>query len=361
MTLSKHLYDQCHAVLLKCSEFDDHNLLKAIFVTNELRVFQNRLPRATAKNDQVTQTIAYLLEARLSGNYSVFSAFLVQLRDRREQEDALHGELNHLHMAVVQELKQLDYIDIPFVVVAMSNAEAEALFDESVFANPIVAQAEQEIFQQFKAIFPKDELDKWLSRYAEERDEWEPRTTADHTIHTLISSAASSLNQVSQTTGNISLVRPYFYSKDFLSPDDGKRIETWEHLSRSGCVMIVDAVTLFHPILYRRLLQSELSSNPNVAISMLVLSPEAHEANNLIEKETKQRLERAFARFDRFDDRLCQLDVGQERNLRRWLVATLPEMANRTQLTLHPNGRQIMQQQVSLTHDMASIISGQGW
>ncbi len=358
MTLPQELHTRCRAILLHCSEFDNYHSLQAIFVTTELRIFQSRLPQAPNREEQVTQTIAYLIQQRLSSNRPVFPLFLAELRNRRYEGDALRDDLDHLCIEVEQKLKKLDHTDIPFVTIAMTAQEAQTLIDETVFNNPTVAQAEHEAFRQLKAVFPDDDIANWLTHYAEARDEWQPLACQGQTIQAIITTASGRHNQSVATAPNLSLIHPQFFSADFLSLDNKKRIETWEYLSQTGCVMIIDAITLFHPLIYRQLLQSELSSNRNVAIAMLVLSPEA---NELIEQELESRLQRAFARFDRYDDKLCQLDVGQQRDLRRWLIAALPEMAQKTHLTLHPNGRQMMQQRVNQTHGMSSIISGRGW
>ncbi len=357
MILTQELYTRCRVTLLKCREFDDDTSLRTVFVS-ELRIYRDRLPQTHTKEDRVDQILDHLVQEHVRGNRLVLSLFLAKLRDRLHQGEALREELDELCGAVKQELKKLDHTDIPFVVIAMTAQEAQALIDETVFNNPTVAQAEHEAFRQLKAVFPDEDITGWLDHYAEDRDGWQPLACPGQTIQDIISKTAGSHNQNVATTPNLSLIHPQFFSADFLSPDNKKRIETWEYLSQTGCVMIIDAITLFHPLIYRQLLQSELSSNRNVAIAMLVLSPEA---NQLIEQELESRLQRAFARFDRYDDKLCQLDVGQQRDLRRWLIAALPEMAQKTHLTLHPNGRQMMQQRVSQTHGMGSIISGRGW
>ncbi|MEG4521070.1 MULTISPECIES: ATP-binding protein [unclassified Microcoleus] len=87
---------QCRQVLLKCSEFDSDTLLKAVFTTSELSPFKFRLKSADSQEERVVLCLEYLLKNCLSDGSSVLPFFLVQLRDRYDQMDALHGELAEL-------------------------------------------------------------------------------------------------------------------------------------------------------------------------------------------------------------------------------------------------------------------------
>jgi len=49
MALPPELITHCRETLLRCSEFDNHNSLRATFVTAELRIFQNPKPLISTK------------------------------------------------------------------------------------------------------------------------------------------------------------------------------------------------------------------------------------------------------------------------------------------------------------------------
>ncbi len=88
------IYTFCRNVLGKCSEFDTHRSLQAIFITEKLRPFSSGLPEATNRNERVDLCLNYLLQNRHSSGESIFPIFLEVLRDRYPEENALHEELN---------------------------------------------------------------------------------------------------------------------------------------------------------------------------------------------------------------------------------------------------------------------------
>jgi hypothetical protein len=331
MTLSQELYARCRATLLRCSEFDSYNSLQSVFVTTELEIYQPHLPRVATRDDQVSQTMAYLIRQRLSDNRPVFPLFLAELRNRRYDGDALHDELDQLCVEVERELNKVEIIDIPFVIAAMTRNEATDLIAEAVFENFSVEPAAHTRFQQFRESLEEHGIAAadLPTRYEEHRENWRPHTCQQSTIYEIISDIADFLNQQRSEMPGLPLIRPQFFSSEFFVEDEDTRIETWERLGRSGCVIIVDAVSMFHPMLRRLLSRSEMGSNEQVAI--LMLSPVNScviLVNHLIEQEISLQMQRAFARFSKHLDRLCEFGVGDLRAVQRWLFAILPEAAD---------------------------------
>jgi len=98
--LSNELYQRCRTTLLKCSEFDSNELLRAVFVTAELSPFRSGLPDAANKAERVDVCLDFLLPKRLSDGRPVLPLFLAALRDRYQPGDALRDELEALSDAV---------------------------------------------------------------------------------------------------------------------------------------------------------------------------------------------------------------------------------------------------------------------
>lgn len=87
------LYQRCRKILLECSEFDSDDSLRAVFITDELYPFRNRLPSAADKSARVDACLDFLVDRRLRGDQPVLPRFLAALRDRYQPGDALHDEL----------------------------------------------------------------------------------------------------------------------------------------------------------------------------------------------------------------------------------------------------------------------------
>lgn len=363
MALPQELYARCRATLLECNEFDNYNSLQAIFVTNELEKYQKRLPQANTKDDLVSQTIAYLVQKRLSDNRAVLSLFLAELRGRRDHGDALHNELDQLCAEVERELKKIETIGIPFVIVAMTRDEANDLITEAVFDEPTVASVERTRFRQFRESLQEHGINiaDLLPHYEEHRQNWRPHTCQRSTIYEIVSDIADLINQQWSETPSLSLIHPQFFSSDFFAKDEDTRIETWDRLGQLGCVIVVDAVSMFHPRLRHNLSHSEMGSNERVA--MLVLSPInscAIPVNQLIEREIGSQMQRAFARFSKYLDRLCEFGVGDLRALQRWLFTVLPETATIVQNQRpSPSNRRVFREWMGEPYGIDQAIFGQ--
>jgi len=94
--LPSEFYKRCQEVLRGCAEFRSDESLRAAFVTQELRPFQDSLPSATSVPDRVGRCLDFLLDRRLSDGRPVLPLFLAALRDRYRAGDALRDEIEAL-------------------------------------------------------------------------------------------------------------------------------------------------------------------------------------------------------------------------------------------------------------------------
>ncbi len=102
MALPNELYQQCRSTLLECSEFNSDDLLRAVFVTDELHLFQGRLPTAASTSERVDACLSFLADKRLSDGRPVLPIFLTTLRDKYQKGDALRDELETLRAQIEQ-------------------------------------------------------------------------------------------------------------------------------------------------------------------------------------------------------------------------------------------------------------------
>lgn len=359
--LTSDLYTNCRQTLLFCSEFDNQGALQALFVNADLAPFRNRIPDAESKDDRVTRTIDYLLKKRLADGRWVFVQFLIALRDKYDVEDVLRAALNDLVVAVEGELNQLNVIKIPFVIVAMTEQEADALDKETVFDDEEVAPAERERFRTFKQALQAHGIADLQKFYSEKRGGWKPYSHPHCSIEEIIIEISDVVNKSEKVGTNLPLLEPEFFSEDFFSKDDGPPTSLWTQLSRSGCVLVVDAVSIFHPLLRKTLSDSEVSSNEFVA--MLMLSPVSTseiDVNKLIETIVGLQMKRAFSRFHEQWDRLCEIGIGDLRSLQRWLFAVLPEEAAIVREQRRSLNRRVVREEMGEPAGMLSLINNRG-
>lgn len=339
--LPSELVIRCRATLQKCEEFSSQGSLRAVFITTELKPHQSEIPDAASKNERINLTISYLLSKPSAGR-PVLPLFLAALRDNRFTDDALRNELEALRCDIEQELG-IKTVDIPFVVAAMNKGEVHSLMDESLFDNPSVARIERDRFEKFQNALQSHKVVGWEEHYSDSRDEWVPHIYPGTTIDEIIVNMVDHINSQRETERLPRICRQTL-SEDFFGSDKNKRMQTWETLKRSGGVLVVDAISLFNPLIRQHLLQSGIILNDRVA--MLVLSPInpcTIQPNNLIENLMKEQMQLSFSRFDESLDNLCEIGVGDLRALRRWLVLALPKAAQNVQEQVLDTNKRFMQ------------------
>lgn len=101
----------------------------------------------------------------------------------------------------------------------------------------------------------------------------------------------------------------------------------YRHVAQTGCVVIVDELSLFHWDVHRAVVAGAAIFNSERA-AIVTVSPLEHyglEPHRVLRQALKDRLGEPFARFSSDCDPQCELSVGEETRLRRWLYASLPE------------------------------------
>ncbi len=326
MAISLALYNQCRTILLKCPEFSSTEQLRSVFVTPELRIFLNGLPDCVSASDRVTQTIAYLLPLRLIDKRFVFPVFLSILRDNRDHNDELHGQLKELVAAVDEAV--LDSLTVPVIIVAMNHTQAKELFSEEIFANPSVTLEERDRFRQLREMLPKAESVDIASHYGPQRESWKPFFHGNTEISQVIRSVVDHINQTNRLPSSLPALIPEFLSDEFFSDDKSIRRPVLNRLSSAGGVLVIDAVSLFHPLVSHRIASSAVSGIRRVAI--LVVSPidaGTLPVNLLVDAVLNRRMETTLARFEEDLDRFCEVGAGNLTAIRRWLFTILPDAA----------------------------------
>lgn len=106
LRFSSELYKRCRATLLRCSEFNTQASLNAVFVTEELVPFQDRLPEAASKSERVERCLDFLRSQQLQDGRCGLLLFLEALRDRYDPHDMLHRELETVRTEILDANKQ---------------------------------------------------------------------------------------------------------------------------------------------------------------------------------------------------------------------------------------------------------------
>jgi hypothetical protein len=115
---------------------------------------------------------------------------------------------------------------------------------------------------------------------------------------------------------------PKFVSDDFFGLDDQKFADTCDALTASNAIIVIDAISLFHPDLRERLIQSGITDEKSVStLTFSPVDPSAIHVNQLVEQMAQVALVRAFKRFKSDFDQRCEFGIGDLLAMQRWLYS----------------------------------------
>jgi hypothetical protein len=204
----------------------------------------------------------------------------------------------------------------------MTQDEAIALSNKTVF-NDIYDPSDKrrltEDFQNFLGAITPKEFENFQKCYHDERENWCPSYSETVPIKQIINETLACLN------GEELRFVPEFVSTSFFSKDEKVRGKIIDELDVSGGVLVIDAISMYHPWLNKRISEA-YSIHKHVTV--LIISPfdvYTQPVNKCIERIFEDRMERAYKRFNEKYDHLCEIDLSNIRSLKRWFFRTIPE------------------------------------
>lgn len=155
-SLPPELYHRCRELFLRCSEFENYQSLRSVFVTDQLSPFRSRIPMAANNpNDLVSQCLPFLLEQNVSDGSPLFLIFVQVLSNLYHVGDQRHNELQSLYhdAKMIWSLAETD--------IAAINAVLDKKFDVFLCHNSKDKPAVKSIGQQLIERGIKPWLDEW--------------------------------------------------------------------------------------------------------------------------------------------------------------------------------------------------------
>ncbi|MCB0196355.1 MAG: toll/interleukin-1 receptor domain-containing protein [Anaerolineae bacterium] len=246
--------------------------------------------------------------------------------------------------AIVMQLNRPDPVSLPFLIAAMTRKEAVELFkDDILLRHPDSSPAEVQRFAAFKAALLKQvAIEAIIESYTIQRTNWKPLIGGGKTIKKVVLDTIQTLtnNQPDQR-----LLKPDFsLSQSLFQPSSRRNV--LKNMDRTVGVVLIDAVSMFHPHL-KQGLSSGIATHKHVAI--LVLSPldtRQLPINQLIEETISHQMQTAVARFEQFEP-LCQtIGISDSRIFEYQLFNMLPQTAEmQAQLRLAANVKRLEYEQ----------------
>jgi hypothetical protein len=236
---------------------------------------------------------------------------------------SLHDRFEALRLQTGSDSKK-QWVGLPVIAVAMTADEAKQIDDDPMFVQNRLGQTVYQCFMDLRASIGASQS-PILRRYGARRLECRPFGGENVTIEQLLSAIVSHLNDDPPSELRGRLIKAQNYLLDELIKWRRELSPVFTQLCSTGCVVLVDEYSLYHPDIRDTLLPSGLLANDQVALVTLApLNPYSRAPFDLLEAELRNRLTAAFDRFASAFDPQCELSIGDEMRLKRWLNASLP-------------------------------------
>jgi hypothetical protein len=218
-------------------------------------------------------------------------------------------------------------VDVPIIILAMTKDEAESIQSGKIFDDPIVANNERNRFNELKKYIDINNI--LASNYSEDRDRWLPGIHLNETIEDIIIQVIDSINHnmANKIDYGGQTINVRMLSTEFFINDSAKRVLIWKELGDSGALFIIDAISMFHPILRQMLMKSGLEMRENVGF--IVINPlrsYANDERNPINNIFKEDLEYLYHRHSDKYDLLVELDIKDIISLKRSIYAMISKI-----------------------------------
>ncbi len=221
--------------------------------------------------------------------------------------------------ALISYIKSEQYLNnnLPVVIAAMSYSEAINLIEDG---------NHNEVFNEFKSYFGKEEILEWINCYREKREDWRPRPYNNKSISNIIRKVVKEYNN--HCNEDSRPVQVEFIYEFF----DEKNRQTQEYilqdLSDAGGIVIIDEFSLFHQHIRKTLSNAGIGGDKNIAFISItpMIGKHAINVKNCIKEQIISSLERAYNRFVYNFEDPCEFGVNRLETIERLIFHHLKKV-----------------------------------
>jgi len=216
---------------------------------------------------------------------------------------------------VREQLKEPDTgISVPVVLLVMNDEEAQALDSGTAFQDyPAEARAD---FEELRAFLASHNMGDWLRYYQHNPEDWQPFKDSAETIGALTKRILGGVS------GYDRQLVPQFHSIHTLIEDRPRLRE----LRTRGCVVIMDTISMHHPLIQRDFRRSLLDAYPNTLVARIApISDMLTFVQRLILFAERSDDLEFYKRYAIDEDMKCT-EVSREFDFRRWLKDKVPDL-----------------------------------
>lgn len=222
----------------------------------------------------------------------------------------------------LEEVKNAIEIDI--VPVVMTAAEAQELINGEIFdefGDPLYEQELADLLE----LLEERKITNSLKRYGQRAQDWQPFNDSNETLHQLITRTLGVMD------GYDKPLVPSYLDLRALNTEEQRR--DLRQLRRRGCVVVLDTISVRHPVLQRAYRRSLLDAFPETLIVRIAPVDDALKTMQQMIRFPETFVNSEFYQRFRFDlDGKCG-EASEAFYFKRWLSEQMPKLVPRTQAT----------------------------
>jgi hypothetical protein len=219
-------------------------------------------------------------------------------------------------------------VGLPVSVVAMTKEELLGLQGNAGLIGDQLGRSIQEQFECLTGELNKSGI-AWTDAYGATREVWQPFGVDGKPVRQLIAGLVHILNSRNLPKLRERQIKVQWYPFDHDLLEEPNLRGIYQDVAKGGCVLLVDEMSLFYPPLREALINSPFFNNEQVAVvTISPLDSGQDTLNKLLEAAARKNLSWAFERYATDLDPQCEFAVSDERRLKRWLHASIPETAS---------------------------------
>lgn len=230
-----------------------------------------------------------------------------------------------------RDIEDPKLVGLQCLVVAMTRSEAQALRDDPQLAEHL--NDEQRGFLADALAHLQAAGIDWLARYGRSREDWQPFGAAGETPRPALAVLREVADEINRQAvvprrdaealmGHRIRLRPYAFEP--LVAEDPDALRLMEQVMARRVLVLVDELSLCHPAV--RAAAADQLSDPQVVVATVApFDPPALTVEAALKGNSVLQLGSLKRRFLVAMDPQCELNLGSNARLMRWLRVSIPE------------------------------------
>ena len=217
----------------------------------------------------------------------------------------------------LKDSEEATSIAVPIVLLVMTKAEAEGLLNLQAFQG-LTEEIYTEQFSRYQQTLKERQLYNWIQRYGDKPEDWQPFANDQTTVSGIITQVLASMEDYDHP------LVPNFIDVRKLNEDGARR--SLLRLRQDGCVVVIDSISIRHPVIQRAYRQTLLDASPDTLLVKLSPFSDPSELEEQMIRFSERYLDLEFFKRFRVDrDGKCD-EVEDNFRFERWLIDQIPNL-----------------------------------